>query len=260
MDYIKYNRKAWDNKVLKGDKWTQPVSTATIENAKEGIWEIVLTPTKPVPREWFPTLKNKRVLCLASGGGQQGPILAATGAIVTVFDNSPNQLKQDQFVAKRDNLEIITELGSINDLSRFKDEYFDLIFHPAGGSVQDILSVWKEAYRILKKGSDLLSGFTNPIHYVFDLKAWETGELVIRHIIPYSDLTDLTEKELKELILDRNEPIFFGHSLHSLIQGQIDAGFMISGFYEDNSGGNEPLDKYIDSYIATKATKIGLKQ
>jgi len=30
--------------------------------------------------------------CLASGGGQQGPVLAAAGAHVTVFDNSPRQL------------------------------------------------------------------------------------------------------------------------------------------------------------------------
>ena len=186
MDYIKYNRNAWDMKVLKGNKWTQPVSTETIKNAKEGIREIVLSPTKPVPRAWFPPLKNKSVLCLASGGGQQGPILAATGAIVTVFDNSSNQLKQDQFAAKRDNLEIITELGDINELSRFKDEYFDLIFHPAGGSVQDVLVVWREAYRVLKKGSNLLSGFINPIHCIFDLKAWETGKLAVRHKIPYS--------------------------------------------------------------------------
>jgi 2-polyprenyl-3-methyl-5-hydroxy-6-metoxy-1,4-benzoquinol methylase len=46
--------------------------------------------------KWFPPLKGADVLCLASGGGQQGPILAATGANVTVFDNSPRQLEQDQ--------------------------------------------------------------------------------------------------------------------------------------------------------------------
>ena len=60
-----------------------------VQNAKEGNWSILLTPTKPVPKEWFPeNLKDKKILCLASGGGQQSPILAATGAEVTVFDNS----------------------------------------------------------------------------------------------------------------------------------------------------------------------------
>ena len=65
-----------------------------------GEWQIVLTPTKPIPRTWFPAdLHGVDVLCLASGGGQQGPVLAAAGATVTVFDNSPRQLAQDRAVA-----------------------------------------------------------------------------------------------------------------------------------------------------------------
>jgi len=40
----------------------------------------VLTPTKPVPREWFGDLKGKKLLGLASGGGQQMPIFTAAGA------------------------------------------------------------------------------------------------------------------------------------------------------------------------------------
>jgi len=40
----------------------------------------------------------KNVLRLASGGGQQGPILAAAGADVTVLDFSKSQLEQDALV------------------------------------------------------------------------------------------------------------------------------------------------------------------
>jgi hypothetical protein len=48
---------------------------------------------EPVDRSWLPTdLTGKDVLCLASGGGPQGPILAAAGARVTVFDNLPRQI------------------------------------------------------------------------------------------------------------------------------------------------------------------------
>jgi len=50
--------------------------------------------------------------------------------------------------------------------------------------------------------------------------------------------------------------ICFGHSLEDQIQGQISAGFLIAGFYEDNSGGDGPLDTYIDTFIATKAIKL----
>ena len=54
----------------------------------------------------FPPLTSCRVLCLASGGGQQGPILSAAGANVTVFDASEKQLLQDWMVADRDGLEL----------------------------------------------------------------------------------------------------------------------------------------------------------
>ena len=91
MEIREYNRRAWDSEVDKGNEWTLPVNTETINKARQGDWHIVLTPTIPVPREWFPNLEGLEVLCLASGGGQQGPILAAAGAKVTVLDNSPMQ-------------------------------------------------------------------------------------------------------------------------------------------------------------------------
>jgi SAM-dependent methyltransferase len=256
-DISDYNRKAWDMEVEKGSVWTRPVEPAVIEEARKGNWKVVLTPTKPVPQDWFPPLANKKILCLACGGGQQGPIFAACGANVTVFDNSPRQLEQDRLVAKRENLNLELELGDMRDLSRFPDEYFDLVFNPASIIfVDDGLCVWREAFRVLKKGGSFLAGHSNPIQFIFDLKAWNSGDLIIRHKIPYSDLVDLSEDERDELILDKNEPLCFGHSLYDLIQGQIEAGFLIAGFYEDNSGGREPLDKYIDIFFATKAVKL----
>ena len=77
-----------------------------------------------------PPLAGADVLCLAAGGGQQGPILAAAGADVTVFDNSPRQLAQDRLVADRDGLAIRTIEGDMADLSAFADASFDLVVHP----------------------------------------------------------------------------------------------------------------------------------
>src|SRR3954471_5545512 len=101
MDIREYNSAAWDKEVERGNEWTRAVGPEVIREAREGRWEVLLTETKPVPREWFPDLKGLDVLCLASGGGQQAPILAAAGARVTVFDNSPKQLEQDRKVALR---------------------------------------------------------------------------------------------------------------------------------------------------------------
>ena len=123
MKYIEENSKIWDIRSENNDTWSVPVTSEMVELARKGIWSIVLTPSKPVPSNWFPDkLEGKKILCLASGGGQQGPILSAAGAEVTVLDNSKKQLEKDEFVAKRENLNIKTVQGNMQDLSVFQNE------------------------------------------------------------------------------------------------------------------------------------------
>lgn len=256
MDIAGYNREAWAKEVAEGNKWTIPVGHEEITAARMGEWSLLLTPTKPVPRRWFGEVAGKKVLCLASGGGQQGPILAAAGAKVTVFDNCPDQLRRDREVAEREGLDISLKLGDMRDLSSFADASFDLVFHPVSNVfVDDVGSVWRGCFRVLREGGLLLSGMTNPIVYVFDLDLYdETGDLKPRYKIPYSDLDQLP-KELLERRLAERQPLEWGHSLAQLLGGQIEAGFSIEGFYEDSSGWSELLDPYIDTFIATKAVK-----
>jgi SAM-dependent methyltransferase len=258
LDILKYNRTAWDNEVKKGNKWTIPVSRDVVQKASEGDWRIVLTPTIPVPRAWFPPLKGADVLCLASGGGQQGPVLAAAGACVTVLDNCPSQLAQDRFVAARDSLSIQTVEGDMRDLSRFGDSSFDLIVHPVSNTfVPDVKPVWREAYRVLRQGGVLLAGFMNPAVYLFDWKVAETsGELYVKYALPYSDIVDLDDTERKKR-LEQDEPMEFSHTLNDQIGGQLEAGFVITGFYEDRQepGDNDPVARYMATCIATRAVK-----
>ncbi|GIV76742.1 MAG: hypothetical protein KatS3mg050_1136 [Litorilinea sp.] len=125
MDVRAYNRRAWDKAVERGSEWTVPVGPEVIAAARRGEWQIILTPTRPVPRHWFPAdLRGCEILCLASGGGQQGPILAAAGASVTVLDNSPRQLAQDRRVARREGLSLRLVEGDMADLSPFPDASF----------------------------------------------------------------------------------------------------------------------------------------
>ena len=130
MSVFDFNQRAWDRLVESGNRWTVPVSSEAIAKARDGDWQLVLTPSLPVPASWFPSLTGCRVLCLASGGGQQGPILSAAGANVTVFDASEKQLLQDRMVADRDGLALETVQGDMADLSCFEDGAFDFIFHP----------------------------------------------------------------------------------------------------------------------------------
>src|SRR5882762_1570369 len=113
LDIRDYNRRAWDKRVELNDRWTQPVTPEQIAAARRGEWHIVLTENLPIPRDWLSAadgsgVAGRDVLCLASGGGQQAPMLAAAGARVTVYDNSPRQLAQDRLVAERDGLTITT--------------------------------------------------------------------------------------------------------------------------------------------------------
>ena len=157
MDVRTVNRAAWDRQVESNNEWTRPVGPEVIAAARAGSWSVLLTEQRPVPREWFPPLAGRNVLCLASGGGQQGPILAAAGARVTVLDNSPAQLARDREVAERDGLAIALELGLMHDLSRFPDARFDLVFHPASNVfTPDVRPVWRECFRVLKPGGHLL--------------------------------------------------------------------------------------------------------
>ena len=258
MDVVKHNRTSWNAKSKKGSRWCEPVSAEEIEFARNGNWKVNLTPNKIVPQDWFGTLKEKLILCLASGGGQQAPILAATGAKVISFDNSDEQLAKDRFVAKRDSLELKTVRGDMADLSAFEDDYFDLIFHPvANVYAENILPVWQECFRVLKGNGRLLSGFMNPSFFLFDYDEVEkTGKLEVKYALPYSDLKDLKE-ETKTNLIKENIPLEFGHTLEQQIGGQLNAGFRLFGLYEDDwDDESTPLNRYTPTYIATLAVKL----
>ncbi len=254
MDVRQFNRQAWDQQVAQGNTWTIPVSSEEVAAARRGEWKLVLTPTIPVPAAWYPPLSGADVLCLASGGGQQGPILAAAGAHVTVLDNSPAQLGQDRMVAERDGLEIRTVEGDMRDLSMFPDESFDLIFHPVSNIFcPEILPVWREAFRVLRKGGVLLSGFCNPVMFIFDFPALDAGKLVVTRRIPYSDVESLTPEEICEFE-KQGLPVEFSHTLDEQIGGQLAAGFLLAGFYEDIDP-TSVLGETLPTFIATRAIK-----
>ena len=256
MDVRSHNRNAWNKEVEGGkNRWSQPVSAEIIAKARQGEFGILLTENIPVPQNWFPPLQGADVLCLASGGGQQGPILAAVGANVTVLDNSPAQLKQDQLVAERESLNLKTVEGDAADLSMFADESFDLVFNPCSTVfMQDVRAVWKECYRVLRHGGVLMTGSMNPVHYIFDLYKADEGILQVTHSIPYSDLTSIPQEELDELI-EKGLPLEFGHSLTDLLGGQCAAGFVITDLYEDYML-DSLLHNYHPNYIATRALKL----
>ena len=254
MDIREVNQRGWDERVKEGDIWSLPVSTEQLARAREGDWSVLLTSTKPVPREWFGELEGRDVLCLASGGGQQAPIFAAAGARVTLFDASPGQLNTDRRVSEREGLGLRIEQGYMDDLSRFADESFDLVFHPISNLYAErVLPVWQEVARVLRPGGALLAGFMNPASFLFDPFEEDEGRVVLRFKLPYSDVDSLEPHEL-ERALAQNHTLEFSHSLEEQLGGQLAAGLQLTALYEDKEPAR-PVAEYLPDMIATRAIK-----
>lgn len=250
------NRQFWNNRVLEGASvYTQPVSSEKTASARQGKWDIFVVPGKPVSKIWLGDIQNKHILCLASGGGQQGPILAAAGAKVTVFDISEEQLNHDQLVASRDDLELITVQGEMTNLSMFANDSFDLIVHPISNCfIPDVQPLWTEAFRVLRPEGKLIAGMVNPLLYALNDGGDTTEQnLFINRTIPYSDFARLNQDEHEEH-LRKGYAFEFGHTLDDLIGGQLKAGFYIAGFCEGRFPG-KPIDQYISTTFMTYAVK-----
>lgn len=249
-----HNRLAWDNVAESEERFFHVATLGEIQKAREGQLKIKLTPTKSVPAEWLLNLKGKSVLCLAGGGGRQGPLLAAAGATVTVMDLSKSQLGLDRHVATREGLELNSVAGDMRDLSPFENDSFDLVINPTSICYSpEVQVVWDECFRVLKPGGELIVGAMNPNNFVFDAMKRDEGELVVRHKIPYSDMH--LDKAEREQLKGTDWPIEFGHTLDDLIGGQTRAGLQIVGFFEDRWGGEDCLSDMIDVFFCTRAKK-----
>jgi ubiquinone/menaquinone biosynthesis C-methylase UbiE len=252
QDYTNINAKTIDNWVKGGWEWGIPVSHEEYEKAKQGEWGVFLTPTKYVPKEWFLTLAGKKLLGLASGGGQQMPIFSAAGADCTVLDYSDAQLASEKLVSEREHYSINIVKADMTQRFPFDDCSFDIIFHPVSNCyIEDVYHVWNECFRVLKKGGILLAGMDNGINFLFD--DYDTLPLVVVNKLPYNPLHD---KELYEKLAKSDDGIQFSHTLEEQINGQLKAGFILTNLYEDNDT-RGLLGEYVPLYIATRAVKPG---
>jgi SAM-dependent methyltransferase len=168
------------------------------------------------------------------------------------------QLERDRMVARRDGLALTIIQGDMRDLSMFADASFDCIFHPISNLyVPDVRPVWRECFRVLRAGGRLLSSFYNPVVFVGDRdRQWaDQGLIRPRFKLPYSDLHELSAQELANKRAT-GEALVFGHSLGEQIGGQLEAGFVLQGFHEDEQPRPRfVIDNYMPTFLATNARK-----
>ncbi len=248
MDYQDINAATIDRWIEEGWEWGVPVSREEYARAAAGEWDVKLTPTKAVPHGWFGDLQGKKVLGLASGGGQQMPIFTALGAECTVFDYSPKQLESERLVAEREGYDIRIVRGDMSRPLPFGDGEFDLIFHPVSNCyVREVKPIWRECYRVLKPGGLLLSGVDNGVNYMVD-----SEERSIVNRFPFDPL--LHEEQRRQLEED-DCGIQFSHTLEEQINGQLEAGFTLLSLYEDTNGEGRLHELNIPCFLAMLSRK-----
>lgn len=228
-----------DSLVEKDVNWSACATPDQLQSARDGNLVMPFGIGGRIPSEWLGNLKGKRVLCLAGAGGLQAPMFACAGAYVTVIDLSERMLDNDRRIATQENLDIRIEHGNMCDLSRFEDEHFDLVFNPPSlFYVPDVTPVFREVYRVLKKGGSFIMVSSNPIAYVCD---WDEiiGCYKAVNRMPYSSM----EHD------DQGEWVEFGHTMESYLGGQIAAGFVITGYLENQT------EDITELYFVTRSEK-----
>lgn len=248
MNYQDINSKVIDQWCGDGWQWGQPITHEAYLKAANGEWDVLLTPTKAVPHHWFGDLKGKKLLGLASGGGQQIPIFSALGAECTLLDYSSAQCESERTVAQREGYSVEILQYDMTKPLPFADETFDVIFHPVSNCyVQEVRPIFKECWRVLKKGGILLCGLDNGINYIFD-----DSETSLKYRLPFDPLKD---PKLYEDSVKNDWGIQFSHTFEEQIGGQLEAGFLLTDVFEDTNGEGRLHEYNIPCFWATRAVK-----
>ncbi|MBP1555660.1 MAG: methyltransferase domain-containing protein [Oscillospiraceae bacterium] len=246
--YTDINAETIDRWVEEGWKWGIPITHEQYLEATEGKLDVVLTPTKTVPQEWFGDIRGKKLLGLASGGGQQMPVFCAAGADCTVMDLSDRQLESERMVSEREGYAISIVKADMTERFPFDDETFDIIFHPVSNCyIKDVQHVWNECFRVLKRGGILLAGMDNGFNFLFDDEGTE-----VKYTLPFDPLSN--PEQMKDL-QDTDSGVQFSHTLEEQLGGQLRAGFVLTDLYEDTNGEGKLHEHNVPCYIASRAVR-----
>ncbi len=226
MDWIaQINRQRWNALAEANVEYSQPYLDFTLEKAARYVYRYGI----------LQQVAGKRVLCLASGGGQDSVAFGLLGAHVTVYDLSDVQLERDRQGAAHHGLQVTTIQGDMRDLSPFPSGGFDIVWQPYSiNFVPSVDPVFHGVARVLKPGGIYYVAFANPFVQAIDDAGWDgqgyrlnglylDGEdISLRY--PYWDVTRPDGSTIK-----LNSPHEFRHTLSTVLNTLARLGFIFLG-------------------------------
>ncbi|MBN1667244.1 MAG: class I SAM-dependent methyltransferase [Anaerolineales bacterium] len=229
MDKIsQINRERWNALAQANVEWSRPYLDYTLEQAaayvgRHGILKEVA---------------GKRVLCLASGGGQDSVAFGLLGAEVTVLDLSDVQLEHDRLAAAHHGLQTKTIQGDMRDLSVFPENHFDIVWQVFSiNFVPSVQPVFQSVQRVLKPGGIYFLQFANPFVQAVDNEVWDGKAYPLN--APYLDGEDLTERfphwdveQEDGSTVKLDSPHEYRHTLSTVLNTLAGSGFILLGLWE----------------------------
>jgi len=245
-----HNRRAWDQRVKQGGRFTRPAEDETF-----------VDPLKQIDGYgWLGgDIRGRRVLCLAAGGGRQSALYAAAGGIVTVVDISPAMLELDREVAAERRLDVRTVEASMDDLSMFSASEFDLVIHPVSTCyVPQIEPVYREVARVIREGGIYVSQHKTPTSLQADVQPSSRGYELTEPYYRQGPLPPVVGSRHRE-----EGTLEFLHRWEEIIGGMCRSGFVIEDLVEpmhaqpDAPSTFGHRSRYVAPYVRIKARRVG---
>ncbi len=251
-DFHWHNKAAWDRLARSGDRLARPARDIDFADPLASV---------DGPGWLGGNISGQRVLCLAAGGGRQGPIYAAAGGIVTVVDISPAMLELDRRVAAQRGLKLETVEASMDDLRCLDDQSFDLVIHPVSTCyVPDIGAVYQEVARVTKPGGLYISQHKQPTSLQASVQT-QNGAYQIR--FGYYRDQPLPTNEAPNLIREQGT-LEYIHRWEQLIGVMCQAGFVVEALTEPcHAKPQAAVDQFahrcqfLAPYVRIKARRTG---
>lgn len=216
-----HNQRAWDRRAQRQDTFAQPARDDEFRNPLA-----VLDGCG-----WLGgNISGKKLLCLAAGGGRQGPLYAAAGAQVTVVDISPAMLELDREVSRERKLTLRTVQTSMDDLSMFVDAEFDIVIHPVSTCyVSDVTKTYREVARVTRPGGVYISQHKQPTSLQAGMKPSPGGYELVEPYYRSGPLPVVSGSRLRE-----EGTLEYLHRWEELMGKMCRAGFVIEDVIEPN--------------------------